>query len=367
MGLLAGVSTSGCLRLSEDEDQQQQNRLSEDEDQQQQNEENQTAPSADRTTTESDKLSLLFHDSTSQHEIGDQPGEYAATVYTAPTFEGGIIAGTDGTVARYTTAEDPLWQTETEHPLARTSVTGINTSTDLLAYVVDAGLGVYAFNMETGEQAWQTDSVLGTSPDQVRRGVIESIGDTLVGFFSDLADNTTIEGFNPETGDRLWVTRPAEYDDRYDHLVWGSSENTPLPNNRILFDMANRMGSIDESGDLHWEPKISERVGRISTPSVTDGDAVYLPNASVLIKYEPESDTSVWTYEAFDAITSSITIHDDLVIFGAEDNSVYALDRVTGEQVWRFQTNDYVRAGPIGVGQTVYIGSADSTVYAVGR
>ena len=354
-GLLAGVSTSGCLRLLEDEDQQQQD------------EETRTATSTDRTATERDELSLLFHDSTSPHDIGNQSGEYAATVYTSPVFEGGIAAGTNGTVARYTTAEDPVWQIETEHPLARSSVTGINASTDLLAYVVDSGLGVYAFNVESGEQAWQTDSVLGTSPDQVRRGVVGSIGDTLVGFFSDLADNTTIEGFNPETGDRLWVTRPAEYDDRYDHLVWGSSENTPLPNNRILFDMANRMGSIDESGDLRWEPEISERISQIATPGVTGGDAVYLPNASVLIKYEPESDTSVWMYEAFDAITSSITIHEDLVMFGADDNSVYALDRVTGEQVWRFQTNDYVRAGPIGVGQTVYIGSADSTVYAVGR
>lgn len=312
-------------------------------------------------------FSERFHNPNYEYVVGHQSGEYARTVVTDPAIDGAVVASIDGSVGRYTTDADPVWQEKTGDELVRTSIVSTQTGSEPLVHVADDGLRVYGFNAATGERVWESESVLrdDTPQEEVRRAVVEPLGDTLVGFFSNISNQTTVEGFDPETGERRWVTRPEEHDDRYDHLVWGSSENTPHPDGRLLFDMGNRTGSIDEDGDLEWKPEIYSRIGTLSTPGTVGGNAIYFATGVALVKYIPEAEEEVWSFEAMDSITSAITIHDDLVVFGAEDNGVYAVERASGNQVWRFQTDDFVRAEPVAVGDTVYVGSTDQTVYAI--
>lgn len=357
IALSVGVSVSGCLRMLDDDGQANQREGSGDEAERNSNDNN-------HDVTE---LSTSFHNRSYELSVESQSGQYLDTIYTHPEFNGVIAASEEGAIGRYTFEGDTVWRDGLENQLRRTSIIGSQNEETVSVHVVDTGLSVYAFDVESGDQIWKTESVLAEDSLETlsTRAVLELVDNTIIGFFTVGNKATTVEGFAPETGERLWVTRPTEHDDTYDHLTWGDSENAPLPGNRILFDMANRIGSIDEDGNLQWEPEIYETISGIDTPTVTDGQVVYLPTGSALIKYNPDSETTVWRYSAFDQITSPITLHDDIILFGAEDNGVYAIEVTSGEQVWRFQTDDYVRAPPVVLGQTVYIGSADQTIYAV--
>lgn len=365
--LILGVSMSGCLRTSNNEEQSVQEDQTNESDQITESPDSETEENMNDDGRDITEPSISFHDPSYDLSVGSQSGQYIDTIYTHPEFNGVIAASEDGAIGQHSPEGDTVWRDGVENQLRRTSIIGSQNGETVLAHVADSGLSVYAFDVESGEQFWQTESVLAEnlSENQVTRAVLELVNNTIIGFFTVGYETTTIEGFAPKTGERLWVTRPAKQDDTYDHLTWGSSENAPLPRNRILFDMANRMGSIDENGDLQWEPKIKDTISGIYTPAVTDGETVYLPTGSALINYDPDSERAIWKYSALDQITSPITLHDDVVLFGAEDNGVYAIDAINGEEKWRFQTNDYVRAPPVVRGQTVYIGSADQTIYAV--
>ncbi|PSP52435.1 hypothetical protein BRC67_04470 [Halobacteriales archaeon QH_3_68_24] len=43
----------------------------------------------------------------------------------------------------------------------------------------------------------------------------------------------------------------------------------------------------------------------------------------------------------------------------------YALDAASGEEVWHYETGDWVECPPTVVDDTVYVGSYDSNVYSL--
>ncbi len=69
--------------------------------------------------------------------------------------------------------------------------------------------------------------------------------------------------------------------------------------------------------------------------------------------------------DPFDVFLSSPTVVGDVVYIGSGDQSVYALDARTGALKWRFATGDVVHATPAVVDGVVYIGSWDRNVYAL--
>jgi len=54
-----------------------------------------------------------------------------------------------------------------------------------------------------------------------------------------------------------------------------------------------------------------------------------------------------------------------VIYIGGDDNYVYALDRATGEQLWRFKTGYSVFSSPAVVGAVVYVGGYDNYIYAL--
>jgi hypothetical protein len=54
-----------------------------------------------------------------------------------------------------------------------------------------------------------------------------------------------------------------------------------------------------------------------------------------------------------------------VVYIGSRDSHIYALDAATGEEVWRFQTGDWVTSSPAVVDGIVYIGGHNHYVYAI--
>jgi eukaryotic-like serine/threonine-protein kinase len=53
-----------------------------------------------------------------------------------------------------------------------------------------------------------------------------------------------------------------------------------------------------------------------------------------------------------------------MVYFGSDDKHLYALDIKTGQQKWKFETEDQVFSSPVISGGMVYFGSNDGHLYA---
>ncbi len=119
---------------------------------------------------------------------------------------------------------------------------------------------------------------------------------------------------------------------------------------------------------LCWQYNGTKFDNNPSSPAVLGGMAFYASGDRV---YALDSKTGElkWRYPSADGLKSviktGITAWGDLVIFGATDGNVYALDRTSGRPVWAFATQRPVRSTPIVYNGIVYVGSDDNSLYAL--
>jgi eukaryotic-like serine/threonine-protein kinase len=72
-----------------------------------------------------------------------------------------------------------------------------------------------------------------------------------------------------------------------------------------------------------------------------------------------------WVFPTGEAVSSSPTVVNGVLYVGSNDSSVYALDASTGQQIWAFQTGGAVSSSPTVVNGVLYVGSDDHNVYAL--
>ena len=75
-----------------------------------------------------------------------------------------------------------------------------------------------------------------------------------------------------------------------------------------------------------------------------------------------------WTYSNPDRqqeIRSSPAVTEDVVIIGSRDKHLYCLNRSNGDLQWSVATRGRIDASPVVAGDRVYFGSADKNLYAV--
>ena len=71
-----------------------------------------------------------------------------------------------------------------------------------------------------------------------------------------------------------------------------------------------------------------------------------------------------WGHESGDVYTSSPAYVNGVIVVGAGDGGIYALDARTGKQRWRAATGGRVRSSPAVSDGAVFVGSADGRVYS---
>jgi outer membrane protein assembly factor BamB len=123
--------------------------------------------------------------------------------------------------------------------------------------------------------------------------------------------------------------------------------------------------------------------GRIrSTPAVS-GDFVYFASDDSFLYCVATSDGSrTWRFDlhsagiervfpslyppyAYDYLSSSPTVHDGTVFVGSANGTLYAIDAATGQEKWRFATGGRIRSTPKVHQKRVYFGSWDQHLYAL--
>ena len=74
-----------------------------------------------------------------------------------------------------------------------------------------------------------------------------------------------------------------------------------------------------------------------------------------------------WIYGMNGGVTdSSPVVAGDLVVLGTINDTLHTVDATSGERAWVFEAGDDVDSSPAVVDGTVFVGSNDATVYAIG-
>src|SRR5205823_10140685 len=73
----------------------------------------------------------------------------------------------------------------------------------------------------------------------------------------------------------------------------------------------------------------------------------------------------LWSFKTGGPVKSSAAIVDGRVFVGSGDNSVYALDLVSGKRIWSAKTAGPVDSSPLVLDGKVLFGSTDASLYAV--
>ena len=100
------------------------------------------------------------------------------------------------------------------------------------------------------------------------------------------------------------------------------------------------------------------------------GERMYLPAGRFLYAIDLRDNSHAWPASTVDAgslISGAPVVAGDTVYFGTEDGLAIAVDADTGEELWRWQTGNFVRASPAVVDGAVFVASGDGLLYALGE
>ncbi|HEX6286537.1 MAG TPA: PQQ-binding-like beta-propeller repeat protein, partial [Acidimicrobiia bacterium] len=99
------------------------------------------------------------------------------------------------------------------------------------------------------------------------------------------------------------------------------------------------------------------------------GDTIYMPGGRYLYSIDLTSGEHLWEPSKVTAeapISTPPVVTADTVYVASEDGVVRAVDAISGETLWQWQTGLHVRAAPAVVDGVVFIAAGDGYVYAVG-
>jgi outer membrane protein assembly factor BamB len=89
------------------------------------------------------------------------------------------------------------------------------------------------------------------------------------------------------------------------------------------------------------------RFDRFGSDVTVDGGQLYLgTHGGRVLALEPTKGTTVWEFQAGDAVLAAPAVRDGRVYFGSYDKNVYALDAATGKLVWKTDTKGAVVSTP---------------------
>ena len=111
----------------------------------------------------------------------------------------------------------------------------------------------------------------------------------------------------------------------------------------------------------------------LSSPVVAEGIIYFGTGEGQIYALDEVSGEALWTFETADTVHSSPAIAHATVYVGNMESRLYALDALTGEERWHFQagteTNYYnqhgLQSSPLVAGDMVYIGGRDGGLHAV--
>lgn len=101
-----------------------------------------------------------------------------------------------------------------------------------------------------------------------------------------------------------------------------------------------------------------------TVPGGMPGATSSAPKKSVLYAVDRQTGAERWKLDTDVQITSALLVDEGIVYFGADDGKLWAVNAATGHKKWRFEAQKAIRSAPALVDRIMYFGSDDGRVYA---
>jgi outer membrane protein assembly factor BamB len=305
-------------------------------------------------------------------------------IYGAAVIQGDMVCLADGSGSLYAidgqTGQE-VWRYEALTGMSRDTMSILSIDDTLL---VGTSTGLWAFKGDTGEEIWREKSVGETSePPVVADGAVYfTLGSSL--YMLDIQSGQ-------EQGklriDSWGLSPPAVQDgtiyvgsrdgDLYavdaDALVAASQEESAAdmasqPKEATFRANPQRTGFYDtkgvrELGGLKW--KLQAQILALTSPAIADGMVHY--GSFALDVDHGELTWATWSeppnYSDDALAISSPAVFSGTVYYGDADGLLYAVDSLTGEIKWTFETPAPIASSPVVCKGTVFFGGADGYLY----
>jgi len=161
------------------------------------------------------------------------------------------------------------------------------------------------------------------------------------------------------------------YTDPENRLVWrtlldGSVKGTPTVTADAVYVGATggKIYRLDkQTGKEKWHYQTG---GDVASQVLAVGDLVYVGASDGKLYALTTAGKLKWAFEAKEGIYSSPVYSDGMVLFGCNDSNFYAVDAVTGKQIWVFEGANYtIEIKPFVADGAVYFGAWDQYLYAL--
>ncbi len=116
-------------------------------------------------------------------------------------------------------------------------------------------------------------------------------------------------------------------------------------------------------GNLLWSSEAGLIEGQ-SLPAIVD-NTVYVGSRFEFMALDASTGEQRWLREMRGLINSSPAVAGDTVYVGSTDTKVWAFDKDTGETRWTFPTGNYISSAPLVHNGFLFIGSGDQRMYAL--
>lgn len=207
---------------------------------------------------------------------------------------------------------------------------------------IGAGYGLFAVDAATGDELWRI-------PIRFAGAASPTVANDTVFIATQEGHIYAIEA---DTGDERWHYEA-------DGLVFGPPA---VYADTVYFasDAGGIHAMVAESGRLVWRHNADLQIR--GAPAVGAAGAFFNTDQPALLAFAQDSGDELWI--AGVGGEASPAIAGNLVIFGGDENGLYAADATTGELRWLFPTGSPVVTAAAIAGDTVYA-SSGSTLYAI--
>ena len=243
---------------------------------------------------------------------------------------------------------------------------GSMTVSDGIGYVAREDgfkkIGIIGYDLDEKEPVFMYEEDQASGPPAVDDGQL---------LVRDRGAQKGVTAVSMETGERAWVT---EFDgDLYQTVVVGD-ELAYIAGNKEEPGFGNFVGGFvnaydTATGDRKWQV---EGPGGLTRSNVVFAEGIvyagfeYEDGSPNVVSLDAETGEVVWEEPVGNQPYNLAMAGETLVIGDAFETAVYALDATTGEKLWSFDTEDFIRSPITVVDGTVLLGDNDGTYYAIG-
>jgi len=229
-----------------------------------------------------------------------------------------------------------------------------------LLFVGENKGGFYAFDRQDWKAKWEISKkgyyAYGSAPavadGMIYFGSAKFIIEPIVGPFDNTKRRGGVSAVDALTGKQKWM-----------FTVNGSPTPIAVAEGVIYFgDDDHHLFAVNaKDGREIWQFKASDNV---RTPAIMEGRVFFSDDGGNLYAVDLKNGKAIWKAAKKNKVATVLTAYNKLVYYGGRENSLYAVDALTGEERWVYRTTKPCPA-PVAANGAIYVACQDSTLMAI--